>query len=119
MENARSHGPPWQSRLIPYEEEILELRRRHPPMPFERITARLATKYGLKVHLDTVHNFVKVRLGLYRENSQKRSPGTTVVENPPASIPPAEESEWDSLHNDTRILIPNSPRLSTADDIPA
>jgi hypothetical protein len=110
MENARSNGPPWQSRLIPYEEEILELRRRRPPMPFDQITARLATKYGLKVHLDTVHSFVKVRLGLHRENSRKRSLGTNVVENPPASIPPAEESEWDSLHNDTRILIPNSTK---------
>jgi hypothetical protein len=38
MENARSNGPPWQSRLIPYEEEILELRRRRPPMPFDQIT---------------------------------------------------------------------------------
>jgi hypothetical protein len=110
MENARSNGPPWQSRLIPYEEEILELRRRRPPMPFDQIATRLATKYGLKVHLDTVHSFVKVRLGLYRENSRKRSPGTTVVENPPASIPPAEESEWESLHNDSRILIPNSTK---------
>ena len=41
MENARSNGPPWQSRLIPYEEEILELRRRRPPMPFDQITTRL------------------------------------------------------------------------------
>jgi len=67
MENTRLHGRPWQSRLIPYEEEILALRRRRPPMPFDQITARLATKYGMKVHLDTVHNFVKVRLGLYRK----------------------------------------------------
>ena len=107
MKNTRSHGRPWQSRLIPHEEEILELRRRRPPMPFDKITARLATKYGMKVHLDTVHNFVKVRLGLYRENSRKRSQGRTVVENPPAAIPQAKESEWDSLHNDARILIPN------------
>jgi hypothetical protein len=110
MENARLHGPPWQSRLIPYEEEILGLRRRRPPMPFDQITARLATKYGVKVHLDTVHNFVKVRLGLYRQNSRKRSPGSTVVSNPPASVPPTEESEWDSLHNDARILVPNSTK---------
>ena len=107
MENARLHGPPWQSRLIPYEEEILELRRRRPPMPFDQIRARLATKYGVKVHLDTVHNFVKVRLGLYRENSRKRSTARTVVENPPASTPSVKESEWDSLHNDARILTPN------------
>ena len=110
MENARSNGPPWQSRLIPYEEEILELRRRRPPMPFDQIATRLATKYGLKVHLDTVHSFVKVRLGLYRENSRKQSPGTTVVSKPPASVPPAEESEWDSLYNDARVLIPNSTK---------
>ena len=107
MEKIRSHGRPWQSRLIPYEEEILALRRRRPPMPFDQITARLATKYGVKVHLDTVHNFVKVRLGLYRENSRRRSPIRTVVGNQPASIPQAKESEWDSLHNDARILIPN------------
>jgi hypothetical protein len=107
MEKTRSHGRPWQSRLIPYEEEILALRRRRPPMPFDKITARLATKYGMKVHLDTVHNFVKVRLGLYRENSRRRSPIRTVVGNQPASIPQAKESEWDSLHNDARILIPN------------
>jgi hypothetical protein len=107
MENARSNGPPWQSCLIPYEEEILELRRRRPPMPFDQIATRLATKYGLKVHLDTVHSFVKVRLGLYRENSRRRSPIRTVVGNQPASIPQAKESEWDSLHNDARILIPN------------
>ena len=110
MENIRSHGRPWQSRLIPYEEEILELRRRRPPMPFYQITERLATRYGVKVHLDTVHNFVKVRLGLHRENSRKRSLGKTVVKNPPASVQPAKKSEWDSLHNDARILIPNSTK---------
>ena len=107
MENTRSHGRPWQSRLIPYEEEILALRRRRPPMPFHQITAQLATKYGMKVHLDTVHNFVKVRLGLYRENSRKRSTARTVVENPLASTSSVQESEWDSLHNDARILTPN------------
>jgi transposase len=110
MKNTRSQGRPWQSRLIPHEEEILELRRRRPPMPFDQITARLATKYGVKVHLDTVHNFVKVRLGLYRENSRKRSPGRTPVENPPASISSGKEYEWDSLHNDARILVPNSTK---------
>jgi transposase len=113
MKNTRLHGRPWQSRLIPHEEEILELRRRRPPMPFDQITARLATKYGVKVHLDTVHNFVKVRLGLYRENSRKRSPGRTLVENPPASISSVKESEWESLHNDARILIPNSTKGQT------
>jgi hypothetical protein len=110
MENIRSHGRPWQSRLIPYEEEILELRRRRPPMPFYQITERLATRYGVKVHLDTVHNFVKVRLGLYRESSRKRASGKTVDTASPAPMPPANASEWDSLYNDARILIPHSTK---------
>jgi hypothetical protein len=32
------------------------------------------------------------------------------VENPPASSSSVKESEWDSLHNDARILIPNSTK---------
>ena len=111
MENTRSHGRPWQSRLIPYEEEILELRRRRPPMPFEQIVARLAARHGVKVHLDTVHNFVKVRSGLYREITRKhRSVGLTPKSPPPsASLP--EKSGWDSL-SEGRVLIPNSKKGS-------
>jgi hypothetical protein len=112
MENVRPHGRPWQSSLIPYEEEILALRSRRPPMPFGQITARLAAKYGVKVHLDTVHNFVKVRSGLYRETSRKPRSVQATASPPPASMPPPEKSEWDSLHSHDRILIPN-PRKET------
>jgi hypothetical protein len=108
MANTRPHGRPWQSLLIPYEEEILELRRRRPPMPFGQITARLETKYGLKVHLDTVHNFVKVRSGLYRETSRKHRSIRATAESPtPIPTPPPGQSEWDSLYNEARILTPN------------
>ena len=78
MENARSNGPPWQSRLIPYEEEILELRRRRPLMPFEQITARLATKHGGKVHLDRIvnkHNYA----GSYAQSAQSNSAWANTV----------------------------------------
>ena len=78
MENTRSHGRPWQSRLIPYEEEILELRRRRPPMPFDQITSRLATKYGVKVHLDRIvnkHNYA----GSYAQSAQSNSAWASTV----------------------------------------
>ena len=107
MKNARPHGRPWQSRLVPYEEEILDLRRRRPPMPFDQIVARLADKYGVKVHLDTVHNFVKVRSGLYRENSRKSRSGGSVAKSPPPSTSSPEKSGWDSL-SEASVLIPNS-----------
>jgi hypothetical protein len=106
MKTARPHGRPWQSCLIPHEEEILELRRRRPPMPFARITARLEDKYGVKVHLDTVHNFVKVRSGLYREVSKKSRPPQATRPAQPASNPSSGSSDWASLHSETRILTP-------------
>ncbi len=106
MKRAFTPGRPWQSRLIPYEKEILEWRRRRPPMPFVQIVTQLANDHGIKVHLDTVHNFVKVRLGLYRDQlrtrvSERPAPKKSV---PPSS--PANSSEWDSLSGESRVLVP-------------
>jgi hypothetical protein len=112
MKTARPHGRPWQSCLIPHEEEILELRRRRPPMPFARITARLEDKYGVKVHLDTVHNFVKVRSGLYREVSKKARPPQATRPAQPAPNPSSGSSDWDSLYSETRILTPTPSKGS-------
>ena len=109
MKNARPHGRPWQSRLIPYEEEILELRRRRPPMPFEQIVTRLAVRHGVKVHLDTVHNFVKVRSGLYRESSRKHRAGGSIAKPVAATASLPEKSGWDSL-SESSVLIPNSKK---------
>jgi hypothetical protein len=109
MKNVRPHGRPWQSRLIPYEEEILELRRRRPPMPFEQIVARLAARHGVKVHLDTVHNFVKVRSGLYRENSRKHRSVGPIAKSPAPTASLPEKSGWDSL-SESSVLIPHSKK---------
>jgi hypothetical protein len=77
-------------------------------MPFGHITARLKTKYGVNVHLDTVHNFVKVRLGLYRESSPRnRSLSATAKPPAPASTSTQAKSEWDSLYSEARILTPH------------
>ena len=78
MENTRSHGRPWQSRLIPYEEEILELRRRRPPMPFDQIATRLATKYGGKVNLIELSNKLNYA-GSYAQSAQSNSAWASTV----------------------------------------
>ena len=39
----------YHSRLIPYEKEIVTLRRQKPPMPYARIAELLMEKYNLSI----------------------------------------------------------------------
>ncbi len=54
-------GKPYRSSLIPYEDEIVDLRRRRPPMPYSQISELLSRKYQLKVCRETIFKFVRVR----------------------------------------------------------
>src|SRR5436309_154293 len=53
-------GKPYQSILIPYEDEILALRHRLP-MSYAQIAAVLLQKYQLNVCRETIFKFIKVR----------------------------------------------------------
>ena len=55
------YGKPYQSCLIPYEKEIIDLRRKKPPMPFSRIAEYLNEKYQISVRRQTIKKFLKVR----------------------------------------------------------
>ena len=52
---------PFQSKLIPYEEEIMKLRRRRPPMTYASIAEILRQKYNLTIHRSAICKFIKVR----------------------------------------------------------
>ena len=52
---------PFQSKLIPYEEEIMKLRRRRPPMTYASIAETLLQKYNLTIHRSAICKFIKVR----------------------------------------------------------
>jgi hypothetical protein len=54
-------GKPYQSILIPYEDEILSLRKRHPPVAFARIAELLKEKYQVSIQRAAIFKFVKVR----------------------------------------------------------
>jgi hypothetical protein len=54
-------GKPFQSVLIPYEDEINILRRRRPPYSYARIAIILHEKYQLDVCRETIFKFVKAR----------------------------------------------------------
>src|SRR5947208_10025704 len=54
-------GKPYRSSLIPYEDEIVALRRRRPPMPYSRIAELLRQKYNFNIQRVAIFKFIKVR----------------------------------------------------------
>ena len=54
-------GKPYRSCLIPYENEIIVLRQRRPPMPYAQIAELLREKYQLSVCRETIFKFLRVR----------------------------------------------------------
>jgi len=62
-------GKPYQSCLIPHENEILSLRQRRPPMPYAQIAGLLFGKYQIRVCHETI--FKSTRCSL--RNSRARA----------------------------------------------
>ncbi|HEX2520709.1 MAG TPA: hypothetical protein VHP35_01195 [Terriglobia bacterium] len=54
-------GIPHQSRLVSFEKEILDLRKRRPPTPYRRILCLLRQKHGVQISLHALYSFVQVR----------------------------------------------------------
>ena len=52
---------PYQSCLIPYENEIIALRRKKPPMPYSQIAELLRDKYQITICRENIFRFVKIR----------------------------------------------------------
>jgi len=52
---------PFQSCLIPYEDEIIALRRKRPPVSFARIAAILREKYQITIRRENIFRFVQIR----------------------------------------------------------
>jgi hypothetical protein len=60
-EPSMKSSKPFQSVLIPFEEEIRQLRRRRPPVSYAGIAHILNQRHGIAVTYNAVFNFVKVR----------------------------------------------------------
>ena len=59
-------GKPYQSCLAPFENEILELRRRKRPMSCAQIAEYMKNTHQIQVSRGTVLNFLKVRAKGYK-----------------------------------------------------
>ena len=63
-------GKPYQSSLIPYEEEILSLRRQRPPMAFARIAELLMEKHQVFIQRAAICKFVRLRARWKKKDAQ-------------------------------------------------
>ena len=64
-------GKPYQSSLIPYEDEILSLRKQRPPMAFARIAELLMEKHQVPIQRAAICKFVKLRTRWRKKEAQK------------------------------------------------
>ena len=64
-------GKPFHSILIPYEEEILSLRRQRPPMAFARIAELLKEKHQVSIQRAAICKFVKLRARWKKKEAQE------------------------------------------------
>lgn len=87
-------GKPYQSSLIPHEEEIIALRQQRPPMPYAQIAVVLREKHGLVIQRAAIFKFVKVRsrrrkvYGYLRAITEKKTAApTTATPGPSGSRP--------------------------------
>ena len=85
-------GKPYQSILIPYEEEILSLRRQRPPMALARIAELLMEKHQVPIQRAAICKFLKLRARWRKKEAR---------ENRPAS--PRNTAQTRSSQPDTRI----------------
>jgi hypothetical protein len=80
---------PYDSQLIPYEFEILELRHTRPATSYARIGQVLNKRHGLQVSRNAIFNFVKVRARWPKIKAQlpekKTAPSTTAAPSPSGS----------------------------------
>jgi hypothetical protein len=52
---------PYQSKLIPFEEEIMKLRRQRPPVTYACIAEILCQKHSIAIQPPAIFKFIKVR----------------------------------------------------------
>jgi len=82
-------GKPYRSSLIPYEDEIIHLRRRRPPVPYAQIAELLRQKYNLAIQPPAIFKFIKVRSRGRKVYSYQRDAAAARSKSVKPTAPPA------------------------------
>ena len=97
-------GKPYRSSLLPYEAEIIIMRRKKPPISYCQIAELLCDKYQITISGSGIFEFIKRRLKKVNkpfkynawdyelpEANNQPAAGTKVIEKPTASKPSVSE----------------------------
>jgi hypothetical protein len=79
----------YRSRLIPYEAEIIALRRKKPPMPYSKIAELLREKYQITIRQENIIRFIKVRSKGYKTCKYAWDYEPTNENNKPTTVTPS------------------------------
>jgi hypothetical protein len=99
-------GIPYRSKLTPYESEILEMRKRRPPVPYKQIVSNLKDRYGVDTAINTVFAFVKVRKRWDRVYSSNGHPAGNPRTSSSMSLKPVRLGQVEK----TSIAIERTPQ---------
>ena len=94
---------PYQSALIPYEDEIIALRHRRPPTSYARIAELLLQKYKLSICRETIFRFVKVRSRGRKVYSYQRDVAPATSKSVKPAPQPKFEFKYSERYNLTRL----------------
>jgi hypothetical protein len=102
-------GKPFQSILIPYQNEIVALRSQKPPVSYARIADLLRLKYGLIIQRAAIGKFVKARARgrkvyfFRREVAAKKPAPVAACKTEPQQPKPKFEFEYSERYNLKRL----------------
>ena len=82
-------GLPFRSKLAPFEQEIMELRRKRPPVSYRQIVQLLKEQHGVEVTINGVFAFLRTRRKWDRREAADAKKQTTPQQVPQASRRPA------------------------------
>jgi len=99
-------GKKYESCLTPFENEILDLRRKRPPVSFPKIAEYLKEKHQISVRRQTIETFLKIRARGF-----KTCKYVAAIEQLNAVNPPVAESVLQT-HTPTVGLNEPKPRIA-------
>ena len=116
-------GKPFHSILIPYEGEILSLRKRRPPVAFARIAELLKEKHQVSIQRAAICKFVKLRARWKKKEAQQNRATSktwnTALTHGSQPHSARTEPKTDSVPPNTAGSEPRRPSLAGQNDKPA
>jgi len=86
-------GKKYKSCLVPFENEIVVLRRKKPPTPYSQIAEYLKEKHQISVRRQTIETFLKIRAKGFKRCKYAESIDAAIAANQPTTEVPSVQKQ--------------------------